>query len=420
MSEPKREATSPAYEIRVVLLLGLAYGFAFYDRMTMSFLSPFVVEDFGLSNAQVGALGSGLSLTWALGAYVIGRWSDRIGKRKPFLLAAMVIFSVCSVLSGLATNFETLLATRVIMGAAEGPFLPICLAIIAAASPARRRGLNSGIVQNAFGSLLGNALAPLLVVAIAVHWGWRTSFYTAGIPGLILALLIWKLIEEPPHSAPLTADGKADSGPGFLAMLTERNIALCAIISCLGVGTIVLGSIFLPLYLTQIRGYSPSTMSNVMAVLGICPAVGGVLVTWISDRIGRRGPMIVFSFLLTLCPLAALYFTGSVYLLTALMFVGWIGIGIFPLFMGVIPAETLNFRNTAAAMGIVVAIGELAGGVVAPIVAGRLADLNSLAVPLGIQAALSLLAGLVAFFLRETNPAVLARRAAAAGVPAAG
>jgi len=67
-----------------------------------------------------------------------------------------------------------------------------------------------------------------------------------------------------------------------------------------------------------------------------------------------------------------------------------------------------------------VAIGELAGGVVAPIVAGRLADLNSLAVPLGIQAALSLLAGLVAFFLRETNPAVLARRAAAAGVPAAG
>ncbi len=52
MSEQK----SLAYEMRVVLLLGLAYGFAFYDRMTMTFLTPFVVRDFGLNNAEVGML----------------------------------------------------------------------------------------------------------------------------------------------------------------------------------------------------------------------------------------------------------------------------------------------------------------------------------------------------------------------------
>ncbi len=70
----KARERESGYELRVVLLLGLAYGFAFYDRMTMSFLSPFVVEDLKLNNTQVGALGSGLSLTWALGAYVLGRW----------------------------------------------------------------------------------------------------------------------------------------------------------------------------------------------------------------------------------------------------------------------------------------------------------------------------------------------------------
>ena len=118
-----------AYELRVLILLGLAYGFAYFDRMAMTFLSPFVQADLSLSNTQVGALGSGLSVTWALGAYFVGRWSDSLGKRKPFLLAALVVFSFCSVLSGMAWSFGSLFATRVVMGAAEGPFLPICLAI---------------------------------------------------------------------------------------------------------------------------------------------------------------------------------------------------------------------------------------------------------------------------------------------------
>jgi len=404
------------YELRVVLLLGLAYGFAFYDRMTMAFLSPFVVEDFGLNNTQVGALGSGLSLTWALGAYIFGRWSDKTGKRKPFLLAAMLVFSACSILSGLSTGFWTLLVSRIIMGAAEGPFLPICLAIIAAASAPRRRGLNSGIVQNGFGSLLGNALAPLLVVAIAGWWGWRASFFTAGLPGLILCFLIWRFIDEPPavpaDQQPLEEDSQATDG--FLAMLRHRNIALCSVISCLAVGSIVLGSIFLPLFLTQMRGYSPATMANVMAILGLCPAIGGVLVTWLSDRIGRRLPMIVFGLLMALCPLAALGIKDNIVLMTGLMFIGWIGIGIFPLFMGVIPGETLAYRNTAAAMGIVVAIGEIVGGVGAPILAGWIADQSSLVLPLAIQAGMGIGAGLFALALRETNPAVIARREAVA------
>lgn len=406
---------SAGYELRVVLLLGLTYGFAYFDRMTMTFLSPFVVKEFSLNNTQVGALGSGLSLTWALGAYFIGRWSDKTGVRKPFLLAATIIFSVCSVLSGLSNGFWMLLVTRVVMGAVEGPFLPIVLAIMTVVSAPQRRGLNTGIVQNAFGSLLGNALAPVVVVWIAVNWGWRTSFYLAGLPGLILFFLVWRFIDEPPRLPAGAASQAEDKGAGILAMLSERNILLCAIISCLMIGSLVLGSIFLPLYLTQIRGYTPTTMANIMAVLGFTPAVGGILVTWISDRIGRRLPMIVFGLLTALCPLAALWFEGSVPMLTTLMFIGWVGIGMYPLFMGVVPAETLNFRNVAAAMGIVVAIGELTGGVCGPILAGWIADNTSLHMPLLIAAAMSIGGGLVSLLIRETNPVILARRTATAG-----
>lgn len=417
---------SLAYEIRIVLLLGLAYGFAFYDRQTMSFLSPFVAKDFGLNNTQIGALGSGLSLTWALGACLIGYWSDKMGVRKPFLLAFLLIYSVCSIFSGLSPSFWPLFASRVLMGAVEGPFLPICLAFIAAASPDQRRGLNSGIVQNVFGSVLGNALAPILVVWIAVHWGWRESFYFAGLPGLILFLIVWKFVDEPPRMAdpvPAAAPSAAEAGLGrklangaveILSMLKERNIALCAAMSPLLIGMLVLTAIFFPLYLTKVRGYSNETMSYIMSITGLCPAIGAVIITGISDRIGRKVPMIVGATLTALAPLAAVYFQGSVTMLTALMFLGTLGVGMMPLYMGVVPAETLKSRNIAAAMGVVVMIGELTGGVVAPVVAGWLADRTTLETPLLIAAGMSLIGGLVCLFVKETNPAVLARRQAAA------
>lgn len=400
---------SGGYEITVVLLLGLAFGFAYFDRMAMTFLSPYVVEDLGLSNTQVGALGSGLSVTWALGAYFIGRWSDAAGKRKPFLLAFMVIFSFCSVLSGLAPGFGTLFASRMLMGAVEGPFLPICLAIIAAASMTSRRGLNVGIVQNGFGSLIGTAIAPIVLVWLADRYGWRSAFYLAGAPGLILALLVWRFIREP--DMPPRAPDHALPPLLPLGMLRNRNIAICSLLSCLMVGSLVIGSIFLPLFFTGSRGWEPKTMSFVMAILGLTPGLGGVLVSWISDRVGRRPPMIAGCFLAAVCPFAALWFGGSIPALAAIMFASWLGIGVFPLFMGVVPGETLGHARAATAMGLVVAVGELSGGFLGPLVGGALADRFSLEAPLLIQGVMALIAGVVAFGLAETNPRVLARHA---------
>lgn len=409
-TEPKDAAPqhSRGYELTVVLLLGLAFGFAYFDRMAMTFLSPYVVEDLDLSLTQVGALGSGLSLTWALGAYFIGRWSDSAGRRKPFLLAFMVIFSFCSVLSGLAAGFGTLFAARLVMGAVEGPFLPICLAIIVAASAASRKGLNVGIVQNAFGSLIGTAIAPVVLVALAEAWGWRAAFYLAGVPGLVLALLIWRFIDEPARTK---EEVEAPPPPMLpLRMLANRNIAVCSLISCLMVGSLVIGSIFLPLYFTGPRGWDAPTMSWVMFFLGLTPGIGGVLISWLSDKIGRRPPMIAGCFVAAVCPLAALYFGGSIPALTAIMFASWLGIGVFPLFMGLVPAETLGQAQAATAMGLVVAIGELSGGFLGPLIGGALADRYGLEAPLLIAGGLAVLGGFVALALQETNPRILERR----------
>jgi predicted MFS family arabinose efflux permease len=407
---------SKGYELRVLVLLGLAFGFAYFDRMALTFLAPFVREDLNLSNEQIGWANSGLSLTWALGAYLIGRWSDVIGRRKPFLLAALVLFSLCSVLSGFAWNFESLLATRIVMGMAEGPFLPICLAIMAGASAPTRQALNAGVVQNVFGPIVGTSLASYALVRIAVAYDWNTAFFIAGIPGLILALLIWRFIDEPPP-APRPAHAPPAGGLIPTALLAHRNILVCSLVSACAVGSIVIGSIFMPLYLDGPRGYDRLTWSNVMAVVGFCPAVGAIVVALLSDRIGRKPPLIAFTTLMALAPAALLWFDGSVTMLTVLMFVSWMGLGTFPLFMGVIPIETVGRAQAATAMGVVVMIGELTGGVFGPPIAGRLADSFGLEVALYIQGALALGAGLAALFVVETNPRVLARRQLA-GAPA--
>lgn len=410
------------YELSVLVLLGLAYGFAFFDRMAMTFLGPYVKADMGLSNEQLGWLGSGLSLTWALGAYIVGRWSDVVGKRKPFLLAALVIFSFASVMSGLAWSFGSLLASRIVMGAAEGPFLPICLVIMVAASAERRKGLNAAVVQNVFGSIIGTALAPIVLIRIAEAYDWRVAFFISGIPGLILALLIWRYIKEPeapPRPADL-ADDTAAPKPGFGALLLRelrevrslmatRNIWLCSLVSVFAVGTVMVGSIFMPLYLDGPRGIAPATWSNILAVIGFSPAVGAVAAGLLSERFGRKPALAGFCALFAIAPAALLWVDGSPVLLAALMFVSWMGLGSFPLFMGIIPAETLGRVRAATAMGAVVAVGELFGGFALPPITGRLADGSTLDAALYMQLALGLLAALTALFVVETNPRITGR-----------
>ncbi|MCL6250272.1 MFS transporter [Altererythrobacter sp. KTW20L] len=411
------------YELTVLLLLGLAYGFAYFDRMAMTFLGPYVQVEMGLSNEQLGWLGSGLSLTWALGAYFVGRWSDLIGKRKPFLLAALVIFSFASVMSGLAWSFGSLLASRIVMGAAEGPFLPICLAIMVAASAESRKGLNAGVVQNVFGSIIGTALAPIVLVWIAETWDWRVAFYVSGIPGLILAVLIWRFIKEP-EAPPQPAETAPVQRPSFGALLARegrevrslmatRNIALCSLVSIFGVGTVVVGSIFMPLYLGGPRGIEPATWAGMMSVLGFSPAVGAVAAGLLSEKVGRKPALVLFCALFAIAPATLLWVDGSPTLLAAMMFASWMGLGSFPLFMGVIPAETLGRLRAATAMGAVVAVGEIFGGFALPPITGRLADNFSLDVALYVQMVLGLLAALAALFVAETNPRITGRSAIA-------
>ncbi len=394
-----------SYENRLLIILAVSFGFAFFDRNAVNYLTPYIVGELGLNNAQVGLLGSVLALSWAVAGYVIGRWSDAAGVRKPFLVGILLVFSACSVLSGLAASFPILLAARLIMGIAEGPMLPVCLAIMAIESSPTRRGLNTGVIQSVFSSLVGASIAPLVLVQLAEWFNWRVTFYLAGAPGLLCALAVMRYVREPQSAG--VADKKAAGATGIggqWAIFRERNIWLCCAIACLMVPWLMLHQTFLPLFLTKMRHLSNQQMSQVMSVLGVCAAFVGFCGPALSDRLGRKPVIFGLCSISLATPLAALYFQGSTLFLAAIMFIGWLGTGTFALFMGVIPTETLPARHAASGMGLVMGAGEVIGGFCAPLLGGWAADQTTLAAPIKIAAICAFGAAVLCLFLKETAP----------------
>ncbi|MGZ8282488.1 MAG: MFS transporter [Allosphingosinicella sp.] len=398
---PAQARRSARYQALLVGLLSLNFGIVFFDRNALNFLMPFVQPDLGLSNTQVGLLASALSLTWSLAAFGIGRLSDKLGNRKLLLVLATLAFSLCSFLSGLALTFAMLLGARLLMGAAEGGVMPISHAMVASEVAPEHRGIAQGIAQNFGSNLLGSFVAPVLLVTFATAFGWRNAFFLAGIPGLVSAALIWWLIREP---APPPAADERSAQDSAWAVLGVRNVLVCCLLAVLLVSYLVICWAFMPLFLTQARGFSPEEMGWLMGTLGISATIGSFAVSGLSDRIGRRPVMIFMPFLGVILPLGALFFHGSIWLLALIFFFGWGLNGIFPLFMATVPSESVPPHRVATALGLCMGTGEVIGGVLAPSLAGAAADAGGLAMPLWIMLGLAVAAGLLAFRLEETAP----------------
>jgi MFS family permease len=394
------------YQAWVVGLLSLNFGILFFDRNALNFLMPFVQPDLHLSNTQVGMFSSALSLTWALSGLAVGRVSDKLGSRKPVVVVATLLFCVCSVASGLASSFFMLLGARLLMGAAEGGVMPVSHSMIVSEVAPERRGMAMGVAQNLGSNLLGSGLAPLLLVPVAMAWGWREGFYLAAAPGLITAALIWFTLREPPAEVHNAAAPTVPLGEAF----RHRNVVLCAVISVLLVSYLVVCWAFMPLYLTKVRGFAPETMGWLMATLGLSAGLGSFVVPAISDAVGRRPVMIGFAFLGVILPLGGLYYTGSPWVLAVIFFFGWGLNGLFPMFMATIPSESVDPRLTATLTGVVMGTGEVLGGVLSPFFAGTLADSYGLSAALWLMLVLTVLAGFCAMGLIESAPRVVARR----------
>lgn len=396
-------AGAAGYQWRLTALLSLSFGFVLFDRNALSFLMPFVQPELGLSNTQVGMLSGVLSLAWAGAAFGVGVVADRFGSRKQWLVLSTVLFALCSFGSGLASSFQAMLWSRLLMGGAEGGIMPLSQSLIASQVDARRRGLAMGIAQGLGSSLMGSFVAPVVLVGFATAFGWRHAFFLAGAPGLLAAALMFLMIREHAPVGAGRAGGSLRQGH-LRAVLADANVIRCAILSIAFVGYLVVTWAFMPLYLVRVRHYDPSTMSWLMGVMGIGATLFSFAIPGLSDRIGRRPVMLVVPVLALILPLGALFYTGPVWGLAVIFFVGWSFTGIMPLFMATVPSESVAAAYIGTALGLCMGGSEVLGGVLAPLAGGYAADHLGLQAPLWGLLVLALAGSLAALGLRETAP----------------
>jgi MFS transporter, ACS family, hexuronate transporter len=394
----------------LVGLLSFNFGVVYLDRNTLNFLMPVIQPELHLSNRQVGMLGSALGFSWALAGLVIGRLSDVTGQRKWLLVIAALVFSGASVLSGWVSSFAMLLVTRLLMGLAEGGVMPISQALVSAEVDPARRGLAMGVAQNFGANLLSNFLGPVVVVAVGAAFGWRRAFYLAAIPGVVAALLMLWLVRDPPREPGPLQSKAADSGAGAWK---HRNVSICVAMSILLVSFVVVFSIFMPLYLINVRQISPRAMSWLMSTFGFTAMFFAFLVPGSSDVLGRRPIAISMSLIGSVIPLSVLFVDQQLWLVFVMFALGAAMSGVFPMAMATIPSETVPPAQLATVLGLTMGLGEIIGGVFTPTLAGWAADANGLGATLWILVGLSAATAILACFIEETAPRILHRRVAA-------
>lgn len=394
--------TSRNYERTLIFVLFSTWGTVFLDRMSQLYLAPYFAPEFHLTTQQIGGLAAILAICWAASGFFFGALSDRIGRRA-VLLPAVVIFSLLSWLSGLAQNFEQLMLIRGLMGLAEGPCWPVITALIEESSSQNRKGRNVGMVVSA-GALVGLAVAPVLTTQVAARFGWRWAFFVAGIPGLVMAILIAKFVREPLARIGSASHPHRQKLSEALSLFKYRNIWLCAF-GAIGFMTwLFVENAFAPLYITRVAQQKATTAGFLLGASGLGSFVLGFLLPALSDRIGRKSLLMSAALLSMIVPLALQvgFLYRHLWLLATIIFLTNGGQCMPALVMVLVPTESVPRGLSATAIGLVTLVGEIVGATVSPAVAGSLAATYGLGACLWLSAAGTFMVFLSSSFLKET------------------
>src|SRR5438034_4677674 len=172
------------------LLLGINL-FNYIDRQILAALEPDIRASFFAPNDvnamwKTGLLGDAFFVTYMVSAPILGLLADRFS-RWIIVGSAVILWSLASGGSGLATTFTILFATRIFVGIGEGGYGPAAPTILADLFPIEIRGRVMAIFYTAIP--VGSALGYVIGGVVGAHLGWRWAFYLVTLPGLLLGLL---------------------------------------------------------------------------------------------------------------------------------------------------------------------------------------------------------------------------------------
>lgn len=191
------------YRYYVLVMLTVVSMINIMDRLILSILLEDIKAEFTFTDTQLGVLaGLAFALFYALMSIPIARWAD-ISNRKNILAAALIIWSGMTALCGAATGFVSLFLARLGVGIGEAGGSPPSYSIIADYFKPSERARAMGVYVT--GSVLGTGGGLILGGLLGEWLGWRMTFLVLGIPGILLGVILYFTVKEPPR-------GRYDSG----------------------------------------------------------------------------------------------------------------------------------------------------------------------------------------------------------------
>ena len=277
----------------LVALLAATATASYLCRVNVSVAGALMMKELALDQIGMGRVFSAFLLGYALCQVPAGMLADRFGARRVLGIAALswVVATALMAVAPAAAALPVLLGARLLLGIGEAPTFPAAAQAVSLHIPAAERGRANGIVIAAIG--LGSAIAPPLVTAVMVRFGWRAALVGSALPALAVALAWFAIRGMPPAAAaPVAA---VETGRGNGSLRAPSFVLLTASYSLQGyVGYIFVFWFYL--YLVDVRKFDllrgalyaslPWLLSIVSIPLG--GAVSDALVRKVGARWGRR------------------------------------------------------------------------------------------------------------------------------------
>jgi ACS family glucarate transporter-like MFS transporter len=199
------------YRHRVLALLATLSVLTYLDRVCISVAGPRIQNELGLSPQDWGLVTGAFAIAYALFEIPSGYLGDRFGARA--MLARIVLWwSAFTTLTGFVSKLWWLVIIRFLFGVGEAGAYPTASTSVFRWFPAAEHGRAFGVIF--LSSQLGGAIAPLLIVPIQVHFGWRASFYVFGVLGVVWASGWWRWYRNhPQEKTGITDQERAEIGP---------------------------------------------------------------------------------------------------------------------------------------------------------------------------------------------------------------
>src|SRR5215831_2071919 len=233
--------------------------FDYIDRQIVVSLFPHLKAEWNLSDKQLGALVSVVSITVGLAGIPIALIADRYSRVKSIVIMATA-WSLASISCMFTRNYGQLLAARSVVGLGEAGYGSVGAGLIASHFPSRMRGaLMAGFFASAS---VGSVLGVMLGGVIAAHWGWKAAFGVVGFPGLAVALLYlfvrdYRTVDLTPKLEAATQSTRAAASHIVKVLARSRTMLWM----CIGAPAqvIVISAVWswLPSFLNRVHGVSP-------------------------------------------------------------------------------------------------------------------------------------------------------------------